>query len=468
MNVLLISANRERMPFPVAPLGLAYLASSLRKEGHDPLIIDLCFEKNVEETLAEYLNIFKPGLIGISIRNIDNLTNPDSISYMPQIKETVDLCKSLSSAQIIVGGSGFSLIPDEILKYLGLKYGIIGEGEAALPQIATKLERGYDFLDIAGLISINSGAVRIVTPVRYKDINDIPDPARDMLENELYLEHGGMGNLQTKRGCPYSCIYCTYPYLEGKLSRLRSTERIADEMENMINKYNIDYIYFVDNIFNYPAEHAETLCKIIIKREIKARWASFMHPSYITEKSMDLMIQAGCHGVELGSDSGSEKILQNLRKNTTIHDIKKASKICADKGVNSCHYLILGGPGETKDTLQETFEFFHKLAPTAIIPMVGIRIYPNTPLEDIAIEEGIIKRGESLLKPKFYVSREIKDYIFEIVTDHALSQSNWIVPGLNINISKRLMEMARKQKLRGPLWDLAIKIKRSRIKPLES
>ncbi|HUL38287.1 MAG TPA: cobalamin-dependent protein, partial [Thermodesulfobacteriota bacterium] len=118
MKILLISVNRERMPYPVFPLGLAYIVRALRGEGHEMEVMDLCFSGDVSVDLNDTLRRFRPDLIGISLRNLDNLTYPTSVSYLKEVEEVIGICRRSSSSRLIIGGSGYSLAPKEILQHL--------------------------------------------------------------------------------------------------------------------------------------------------------------------------------------------------------------------------------------------------------------------------------------------------------------------------------------------------------------
>jgi radical SAM superfamily enzyme YgiQ (UPF0313 family) len=141
MKILLISVNRERMPFPVFPLGLAYIAMALRKEGHQVEVMDLCFSQEISIDLNQTLHQFQPDLIGISLRNLDNLTYPTSISYLQEVEEVVGICRQSPSSQLVIGGSGYSLAPQELLQFLNVDFGIVGEGEEIFLQLVRSLER---------------------------------------------------------------------------------------------------------------------------------------------------------------------------------------------------------------------------------------------------------------------------------------------------------------------------------------
>ena len=197
MKVLLVSANNEKYPYPVAPIGAAYIAQALRSKGHDIRLIDLCFVEDGCSVITDALKDFGPDVIGISIRNIDNLTYNKSIFYMPRIRHIVDFIKRHTSVPLVVGGSGFSIFPEEVLRYLELETGVVGEGETAFALFVDAIENGGYVYDIQGLCYIKDGTFNY-NGMAYTQINNRPD--RSLLSNRTYFELGGMANIQSKRG----------------------------------------------------------------------------------------------------------------------------------------------------------------------------------------------------------------------------------------------------------------------------
>jgi radical SAM superfamily enzyme YgiQ (UPF0313 family) len=470
VKILLISVNREKMPYPVFPLGLAYLVRVLRDEGHTTEVLDLCFSQNPLVELEEILQRFQPDLIGLSLRNLDNLTYPTPVSYLEEVAEVVQVCHQCSSAKLVIGGSGYSLAPKELLQHFDIDFGIVGEGEEAFLQLVKSLEKDHPispspYLPITGSPHLLIKGARLSDLIKGARVRTTKTPDRSLFETRRYLEKGGMGNIQTKRGCPFSCIYCTYPLLEGKEVRVRKTEHVVDELQELMEG-GVDYIYFVDDIFNYPPSYAEDLCREMIRRKVRTKWTAFVNPGFLTKGLLKWMGEAGCVGIEFGTDSGSPRMLENYRKSFGMEDIIQSSESCSALGMNHCHYLLLGGPGENEETIEESFELMDRLDPTAVIAMLGIRIYPGTEMEQIARLQGVLRQDSNLIFPHFYVSPELKGGLEEIVREKALQRRRWIVPGLEINISQNLMEGIRRFQIRGPLWELVGRMKKPRIKPL--
>jgi len=181
---------------------------------------------------------------------------------------------------------------------------------------------------------------------------------------------------------------------------------------------------------------------------------------------MEEMLAAGCDAVEFGSDSGSPLMLKNLRKSFSVEDQRMASWLCKEMGVDFAHYMLFGGPGETRETILETFALMDELEPTAVLTMTGIRIYPNTALHRTAIDEGVIGESTSLLEPVFYISPAIRDCFAELITSEAMKRRNWIVPGLEVNSSSAMLDAIRLFKVKGPLWKMIKGLGRSHHRPL--
>jgi radical SAM superfamily enzyme YgiQ (UPF0313 family) len=462
MKILLISVNRERMPFPVFPLGLAYIAKALSEEGHPIEVIDLCFSQDISVDLKSTLHRFQPDLIGISVRNLDNLTYPTSVSYLKEVEEVIGICRPYGSSRLVIGGSGYSLAPKELLQHLEVDFGIVGEGEEVFLKLVRNLEKGEPISPSPYLLIKEKPFPLLIEGAR---VFPLQSPDRTFFETHRYLEEGGMGNIQTKRGCPFSCIYCTYPLLEGKKVRLRNTEEVVDEIQDLVEE-EVDYIYFVDDIFNYPPSFAEALCREMVRRKVDIKWSAFVNPSFLNETLLQWMKEAGCVGIEFGTDSGSPRMLENYKKSFAQEDIIRSSSLCSTLQINQCHYLLFGGPGEDEETIEESFQLLDQLDPTAVIAMLGIRIYPGTELEKISVSQGVIRPDSNLIYPYFYVSPKLGERLSEIIQEKALARKRWIVPGLEINITKNLMEQIRKFRIRGPLWELVGRMKRPRLKPL--
>ena len=459
MRLLLVSANRERSPYPVFPLGLAYLAGPLAAAGYDLELIDLCFAVRPVEELADAVARSRPEAILISLRNMDNVTWPGSRSYLEGAREAVAVCSG--TAPVVIGGSGFSLMPAELLAYLGADIGVVGEGEEIIIPLLAAVAEGRSPAGLPGVLVRGENRWTPPHPVR-----EIGRPDRTLFPLARYHREGGMANLQTKRGCPFGCIYCTYPLLEGRRIRLRSVAEVVTEIRELADCHGVDYLYFVDDIFNYPPAYALELCRALAAAGVSVNWSAFINPQFVTAELMAAMVAAGCDAVEYGSDAGSPAMLRSLGKSFTVADIRSASTLCHEHGVDFAHYILFGGPGETEATVDETFALMDEVNPTAVIAMTGIRIYPGTPLHAQAVADGVIVADEQLLEPTFYIAPPLKDTLAALVMERALVRRTWVVPGLEINMSDSMLEALRSFPVRGPLWKLMKRLGRTRVRPL--
>ncbi len=442
MKVLLLSPNIERLPDPVFPLGLASIAAVLRDHEIPYKILDLCFADDYEDAIEKTLTQFRPDVVGLSLRNVDNVSYPNYISYLPFYEKVVQTIRTHSNASIVLGGSGFSLLPQPLIDFLQADFGIVGEGESAFVRLLEQMQKKEPPQE------------RIIEGYheRGEKLDALPFPDRSHFDNEAYLRWGGMGNVQTKRGCPFRCVYCTYPIIEGRQMRLRSPDLVCDEIEDLLMR-GIDNIFIVDNTFNYPIHHAEDICGEIIRRRLTIKWSCYATPGLVTEALIDRMMTAGCTGVEFGSDAANNEMLRNMGKDFTVENLQSASSICRKADMPFCHSLLLGGPGETMETVQETLNTIDLLSPTAAIAMVGIRVFPKTRLSAIARDDGVISPDEDFLKPVFYLSTAVKNKVLPYMENFVKSHANWILPGLNVHISTELQRKLRRFGLKGPLWE---------------
>lgn len=453
VRILLVSVNRESVPYVVAPLGIAYIAGAARADGHEVELLDLCFSADVEGYIRRTVHRFAPELIGISIRNVDNLTYPQPVSYLADIRQAVATLRGVSRAPMVVGGAGFSVFPDQILALFDLEFGIIGEGEEAFCCLARLLAHGNEIPKLPNLIRRGED-VRCV-PRQLTPFAESVIPARDLIDNARYLALGGMANLQTKRGCPFQCLYCTYHHVNGPSLRLRSPAEVVNELTSMVEETKLDEVFFVDDIFNWPHDHAMSICEEIATRGLQVRWTCFATPHGFTRDLAWAMKRAGCRGVEFGTDTAAPSMLRALNKPFSREEIRCASRVCREAGLPDAHYLVFGGPGETTETMGETFASLDEFKPRAVLAFLGIRIYPKTPLHAAAISDGVIGEEDDLLLPRFYISPQIgAEKLKAAVGSHAKPRHSWVVPGLGIRSDPAILAALRRSGRRGPLWDL--------------
>ncbi|MDG2308182.1 MAG: lipid biosynthesis B12-binding/radical SAM protein [Candidatus Binatia bacterium] len=455
LRVLLISANTEQLPDPVFPLGAAYMAAVAERAGHEVDSIDLCFLDDRPEQVAEKIRVFAPDVIGISLRNLDSSSYPENTSYIDDYRSLVEAVRNQSDAFIVLGGAGFTVMPATIMQVLPADAGVVGEGEHAFPWILTRVADRVALETTPEVLCEPAGQGVLVTPVtRIKQLDVTGAPMRQRFDMDLYYERGGALNIQTKRGCMFECVFCSYPLIEGSKVRMRTAEIVVDEIQQMREEFGVRHLFFVDNIFNLPMRHAKNICEEIIRRELDVEWSGYLNPKFIDEELCQLMARSGCKAIEFGTDAGSATMIESLKKEFDIGDLRRTSKLCHDHNLKFCHSLIFGGPGENKQTVNETLQLMDELQPTAVIAMTGIRILPGTGMVDLAIQDGQIDETDNLLYPRFYISPGLKGEMIEQIEGHAKTHPNWIVPGKSIRTNVAVLRKLRERKVKGQLWRL--------------
>ena len=246
-------------------------------------------------------------------------------------------------------------------------------------------------------------------------------------------------------------MFCSYPLIEGSKVRVRSPERVVDEIADLQSRYGVRHLFVVDNIFNFPLPHAKRICEELRRRRLDVEWSGYLNPKFVDEELVRLMAASGCNSVEFGTDSGSATMIANLGKEFDAEDLRRSSRLCHRYGVKFAHSLIFGGPGETRETIEETLRLMDELEPTAVIAFTGIRVLPGTGMVELALRDGQIDADDNLLHPKFYVARSLGEELIATIENHAASRSNWIVPGKGIRTNIRMLQRLRDKKIKGQL-----------------
>jgi radical SAM superfamily enzyme YgiQ (UPF0313 family) len=423
MKVLLISANTEKINMTTLPLGLACVAAATRKSGHDVAMVDLLMEKNNQSLLKESIEGYRPDIIGISVRNIDDQNMEKPRFLLNQAKEIVSACRSLSRAKIVLGGAGYSIFPERALSFLGADMGIQGEGEEAFPALIKRLEQDADLSDVCGLYLPGHG---LQGKRQFaKNLDPLPLPDTDLWSFPTPKEDLWMP-VQTRRGCPLNCSYCSTGTIEGRKIRRHSpgtmVQWIARWREAGVYKF-----FFVDNTFNLPPSHAKEICRKLIDRGLNIRWWCILYPVNADEELIELMGKAGCEQVSMGFESGSERILKNMNKKFTLQEVRRISKMLSGHGIRRMGFLLLGSPGETRESVEESLVFADSLKLEGMRITAGVRIYPHTPLAKMAIDKGVITPHDDLLLPRFYLAKSLEDWLPETLKDWTAIRPHWVV-----------------------------------------
>ena len=412
MRVLLVSANTEQINMRTLPLGPALLAAAARRAGHETGLLDLGAEADPDGAVRGAVVAFAPGAIGVSVRNVDDQDIQSRRFLLEPVKEIVAVCRAASEAPIVLGGAGYSIFPEAALAYLGADLGLRGEGEEAFPAVLDCLAQGKDPSAVPGVYAAGRGGRVARSFLEDLDALPLPEdplwPAADPADPDLWVP------VQTRRGCPLDCTYCSTADIEGRAVRARSPQRVADHLRRLAEA-GFRKLYFVDNTFNLPTDYALDLCRRVAALRLDLSWRCILYPGNVPDELIAAMAQAGCAEVSLGFESGSLRVLRAMNKRFEPGEVRRISESLAAHGIRRLGFLLLGGPEETRESVNESLAFAESLRLEALKVTVGIRIYPRTPLARTAVAEGIVAPDDDLLFPRFYLQPELEGWIASVV-----------------------------------------------------
>ena len=480
---MLTLVNTNMMLPAIGPIGLDYVAFSAQKAGFEVEILDLALAEEPVWAMKKYFSNHQPELIGVSFRNVDDCFWPSADWFVPQLKDTIKTIKSLTDAPIVIGGVGFSVFAGSILKYTGADFGIRGDGEGAIIELIRQLQGKSVFSDVPGLLWQENGTLFSNRPSWPESISLATN--RDFIDNKRYFKLGGQCGLETKRGCNRRCIYCADPLAKGGKLRLRNPAEVADEVKSLIQQ-GIDVLHFCDSEFNIPRNHAYAVCEELNRRSLGRdfKWYAYLSPVPFDGELAGIMGEAGCAGIDFTGDSASDTMLGIYRQEHTMEDLAEAVKLCRTNDIAVMIDLLLGGPGETEETVKETIEFIKKINPDCAGAALGIRIYPGTHMETIVARElqagkevGIRRKYSGnidLFQPTFYISEAMGENPAQLVRDLIGGDQRFFEPeleskfqmteggidsGYNYNRNKPL-EQAIEKGARGAYWDILRRLRK--------
>jgi len=430
LRVLFISPNRLRLIVPPLPLGLASVIAAVGAD-HAFRVVDFMFETDPRGKLLSLLKEFQPEIIALGLRNVDNQDSRYPVFFFPEIKNLLDWLRQHYQGPIALGGGAFSILPREFMDYLGADFGIVGDGELSFRALLEAYPQG-EFNRVPGLIWKQHGQWQCNPPEPVLDLDQLPDPALEYFTPIQYHEAvgnaklAGMITLQSRRGCPMNCIYCTTPLIEGRRLRTRSPEKVAAFMAYCHDRWHLTRFYFIDNIFNYPLDYARQLCRAVKNLNLPVQWSCIINPAFPDAELFHLIRKAGGYRVQVGNESGSDLVLTNLGKGYGRGQVENTLQLLEQAGLAYSCFLLFGGPGETPETVKESVALLEKYQPQMVNLTVGIRIYPGATIYRQALAEGVISKTDNLLWPYFYLSPAIADWIWDYLPEITARHPNWI------------------------------------------
>jgi len=444
-KILLVVPNDTCEPYPVYPLGASMVAHAARERGHEVRVWDYLHENARGGTLAAAIDRQQPDVIGVSLRNIDNTNSANLQSYTGWYREVLSELRSLSDRPLVLGGSGYSLFPEQLLERLGADYGVAGEGEQAFLELIERLTEGER----------PEQKVWVARPPLLG--SEITPTERDPEVADHYFKYGGMLNVQSKRGCPLRCAYCTYPLLEGRTYRHREAADVVTEIEMMQTRFGADYVAFTDSTFNDARGRYLEIAEELLRRDVKIRFMAFFRPDRFEPEQVELLRRAGLTSVEWGSDCSTDTTLKAMRKSFSWAEVEESNRLFAEAGVKNAHFIIFGGPGETEQTVEEGLENIERLPESVVFIFRGVRVLPGTAMHKIALDEGVVTGDTDLLEPLFYYSKGVSsDYIHQAVLRSFGARADRLYPP---DKGGEKVAALHRMGYKGPIWDLLLTTK---------
>ena len=429
---------------------MSIIAGALGEHGHDVEIADWFGSGESTEWVLDAVQRHVPDLVGLSVRNLDNANSIHQEGYVAETRELIRDIRARSDAPILLGGSGFSLMPERFLEAVGADYGIVGEGEALVVEFARDLERG---------VRPDGACIRTGD---YLPGGRIRGAAYDSGLVKSYIDGGSVIPIQTKRGCNEACVYCTYPLLEGRHVRSRPPKDVVDDVVRLRERDGVEAVFFVDSLFNDDDGAYLDVLREMDRRGVSIPWTAFFKPAVIPDDVMDLMKRTGIEAVEIGADASTDATLRRLGKRFTFDDVVRSNDQFTAWEISTSHYFMFGGPGETRETAVEGARNVIGLTNTVSVVFMGIRIYPGSGLERIAVREGVVAPDANLLEPTYYFSPQLeRAWLERTLTEAFAPVRHCIFPPDALDDKLRILH---KLGFKGSLCEMLLPAKRDRAK----
>lgn len=408
MKVLLIYANTYDFLSP-PPIGLSLLTGPLREAGHRVKLLDFMKEKDPDSLLSDTLDEFKPDIVGFSMRNMDNQSYLKPLDFVPDYERWVALAEE--TAPTIIGGSAVMSMPEELFDRVGATYAMVGQGDIAFPRFLGELESGATEFRAPGLMWREKGRIRSNPGL----LDGYPGRGTidwSVIDFKRYRKMYMNCCVITKTGCPHKCLFCDTGASFGTSYAPREPEAILEDLRRDAREYNfnrLDY-FFIDDLLNEPLPWAKSLLEAIIRSGIKIIFTAIIEPTPgIDREFARLLRRAGCGMVTTLVGSMDEGMLDRMRRPFTAESANSAIDIFEQERIPYMPQFMLGGPGETRETVLANFPHLKRWKPIMVDVSYGIRIMPRAGIMDVALDEGVITRDTDLLKPTFYMTEALKD-----------------------------------------------------------
>jgi len=368
------------------PIGLCYLKACLLQAGlEDVKVIDMAQMSltDAEQIVREE----KPQVVGITCFTETRVNT----------LKTAGIVKAVTPGiKVILGGVHATLMYPQIMQhYPAVDVICLGESEVILVELLKAFERDDDLQDVKGIVYRQDGRiVKTAERETIKDLDSLPFPDYDDLDLRIYKEAYPFGkgkpraSVVTSRGCPFNCTFCVARQV-WKVWRPRSPEKVVNEIEWLVSAYGFEIFSIADDLFTLNTQRTQEICEEILKRKLRIKWSAQTRTDCVSKETLTLMKEAGCRVLQFGVESGSPTILKNLNKREKIEDAVSAFTWCQKVGIKTQCNIMVGAPGETRSTIEETKALIRQIRPDYLNVNI-LRIFPGTEIFRRAKEEGLI------------------------------------------------------------------------------
>lgn len=403
MKILVVQTNTYRLLFPT-PLGASLVAGRLRRDGHDVRFIDLMHALDPVQRVSEAAASFRPDLACFSIRNRDNMNPRDYLDPIPRITEIIDAVRKVAAAPALLGGSAFTTFPARILQATNAEWGIAGDDLETVARFVRSLPDGRPDLAVPGLVYRNGSGEIVENPFQIVGYRDVLFDNWDFIDFDACRKGWWQAGVITRTGCPEHCTYCDTFHTFGNKFMLREPADVADDLLTLKRSGKVRSVFLVDAGFNRPLSHAKEVLSEILRRGAQLQLHAIFDPGVCDDEFLALFRRAGGTSLMLFAESLSDVVLRELQKPFGVAEMLRDTAAMRRAGVDFLFMPVLGAPGETRETVQETLRRSSQLGAAFVDFNIGLRIQPRTVLRERAVTEGLISSDDDCYEARFYIS----------------------------------------------------------------
>jgi radical SAM superfamily enzyme YgiQ (UPF0313 family) len=405
MRILIVYTNRNRMLSP-APIGALLVTERLSRDGHEVRLCDLMFAKDPRAALVNAIAGHRPDLVGFSIRNVDNQMMTDLDHPLEEVRRLAEVVRRRCRATLLLGGTAVTTFPERILRLVGADYAFAGDDVDIVASFVASLERGEPDLGTPGLYNGAAGALP-PNPPRISGYAQSRFTGFERINLRQYRRKGFYDvGLVTHSGCPLRCSFCDSHRTFGSEYVLRDPRVVVEELKELRRRHGAKSVWLINCGLNRPPEYGKELCARIAEATLGLSLGAILEPGEFDAEMARRMRAAGVTAPMLFGTTLADPVLERNQPFYRRADVETAARLCREAGMDFFLGQMYGAPGETLATIRESLEIAHRLKPAMIVTEYGFRIQPETPLRQVAVQEGVIAPEDDGFEARFYLPPE--------------------------------------------------------------